>query len=60
MVNDEITILNLVKNKRYAKTCTYNESNGVYTVKTQDNRTYYVKVVGEHVVISDKLSEVEN
>lgn len=58
IVDGEVKVLNLVANKRYAKTSTYDEATGVYTVETTDGRTYYVKIVGENVVIADDLADL--
>lgn len=54
IVDGEIKALFLVRNKRYAKTCSYDETTGVYTVDTTDGRTYYVKVAGDNVTITEK------
>lgn len=58
IVNGEIKFLNLVKNKRYAKSSTY--ENGVYKVETTDGRTYYVKYTADNqnVIIADSLEEL--
>ena len=58
MMDGKVQFLNLHGNKRYAKDCKYNEQTGVYTVKTTDGWTYYVKVVGENVVISSNISDM--
>ena len=58
IVDDQVQFINLFNNKRYAKDCKYNEQTGVYTVNTADGWTYYVKVVGENVVISSNLADM--
>jgi len=58
MANGEIKVLYLVGNKRYMKECEYDEEKEIYVVKTVDGRTYYVKDVGENVIIADNIDEL--
>ena len=58
MADGKIQFINLFNNKRYAKDCKYDEQTGVYTVNTMDGWTYYVKVVGENVVISSNIADM--
>ena len=60
IVDGEVKYLQLVGNKRYAASSSYDSATGVYTVETTDGRTYYVKVIedGQYVVIADDLSEI--
>jgi hypothetical protein len=57
IVNGEVKVLYLVGNKRYAKTSTYDAATGIYTVETTDGWSYYVKVVGDNVIIANDMSE---
>ena len=60
IVDGEIKYLQLVGNKRYAKSSSYDEATKIYTVETTDGRTYYVKLTedGKNVIITDELPEL--
>ena len=58
IANGEIKVLYLVGNKRYVKECEYDAEKAIYAVKTVDGRTYYVKDVGENVIIADSIEEL--